>query len=63
MMRTVEGDTLHYLSRDNTEMVVRPGMTVDNGYVVERTEREEVVLMHPPSGNKVVLKAQRAGME
>jgi hypothetical protein len=49
-MVTPDGQHLVWLAKGNDELTVKPGTTLDDGYVVQSIDDKAVVLLYPPMG-------------
>jgi len=59
-MVTPEGQRLVWLAKGNDEITVKPGTTLDDGYVVQSIDDQAVVLLYPSIGTTVRLDLPRA---
>jgi len=54
-MQTPEGEHIVWLGKANQEITVKPGMQLDDGYVVQSVDQNKVVLIYPSIGTTSII--------
>jgi hypothetical protein len=62
-MVTPEGQRLVWLAKGSDEITVKPGTTLDDGYVVQSIDDQAVVLLYPSIGTTIRLDLPHAQAE